>query len=129
MQDEVEKAACLPALLSLLEEGSQDEKLGAVGCLAQLLPAAGGPGAVMVMEQVSLSFVSHKPPFEIRCLRNHTECSKEVWYLCNLVSNFASVSACALCALHRPVPVSPHRQTRVIAKSAYQGALWRASTP
>ena len=58
MQDEVEKAACLPALLSLLEEGSPDEKLGAVGCLAQLLPAAGGPGAVMVMEQVSLSSVT-----------------------------------------------------------------------
>jgi len=59
-QDEVEKAACLPALLSLLEEGSQEEKLGAVGCLAQLMPAAGGPGAIMVLEQVGLS-PCHRP--------------------------------------------------------------------
>ncbi len=61
-QDEVEKAACLPALLSLLEEGSQEEKLGAVGCLAQLLPAAGGPGAIMVLEQVRLSPLPSSKP-------------------------------------------------------------------
>lgn len=51
-QNEVEKAQCLPALLSLQEAGSTDERLGAMGCLAQLLPAAGGPGALMVLEQV-----------------------------------------------------------------------------
>lgn len=48
----MEKAQCLPALLSLQEAGSADERLGAMGCLAQLLPAAGGPGALMVLEQV-----------------------------------------------------------------------------
>ncbi len=42
-QDEVEKAQCLPALLSLQEAGSADERLGAMACLAQLLPAAGAP--------------------------------------------------------------------------------------
>lgn len=48
----MEKAQCLPALLSLVEAGSADERLGAMACLAQLLPAAGGPGALMVLEQV-----------------------------------------------------------------------------
>ena len=48
----MEKAQCLPALLSLQEAGSADERQGAMACLAQLLPAAGGPGALMVLEQV-----------------------------------------------------------------------------
>lgn len=57
LQDEIEKAGCLPALLSLLEAGNPDERLGAVGCLAQLLPAAGGPGAMMVLEQVCPNYI------------------------------------------------------------------------